>query len=152
MVGANPTFVHAVHVASTDAFCQEHNGSCRRVICTRLGSAIIARGECYSRLQYISGATMGMPTTFALHLRNNLAWPLCNGNMIACNDDEGENVRLTLADWIPVPWDGMDWAHNAGRWSSTASSPASCFSLNRPILEVEIKNQTERHPNPKREL
>lgn len=74
------------------------------------------------------GETMEMPTAFALHFRNNLAWPPCNTNMIAYNDDEGENVRLTLADWIPVPWDGKHWAYNAGRWSSAASSPASYFS------------------------
>jgi hypothetical protein len=58
---------------------------------------------------------MGMPTAFAFHLRNNPAWPPCNMNMIACNDDEGKNVRPTLADWIPVPWDRKEWAYNAGR-------------------------------------
>ena len=75
------------------------------------------------------GDGIGMPTAFTLfHLRNNLAWPPCNMNMIACNEDEGENVRLTLADWIPVPWDGKHWAYNAGRWSSAASYPTSYFS------------------------
>ena len=87
--------------------------------------------------------TMGLPTAFALHLRNNSVWPPCNTNMIACDDDEGENVRLTLADWNPVPWDGKHWAYNAGRQRSTAPSPASRF-LNLPRSEVEMSSSKEK--------
>lgn len=86
-----------------------------------------------------------------LHLRNNLAWALCDSDMMSeCNDDKGENVRPMQGFCDPVPWDWIRLAYSVWSRELDRLIPSLQTSINRrhsQSMSLRCSRKIDRNSN-----